>query len=306
MHQHHKNKEKYLAINTVKQWREKAKAMAQAAEVDSYEVDWILQEVTTLTKLDLLLNLDKPEKLIKSSKSIPELTQLWQQRISERIPIQYLVGVTHWRDLTLQVSQDVLIPRPETESIIDIAVSAVEKTGDKSLSRGIWVDLGTGSGAIALGLATVFPKASIYAVDCSSKALKIAQINAEKAGLVSRINFREGSWWSPLRELSGQISGMVSNPPYIPTGLIEQLQTEVRNHEPHLALDGGQNGLNCIHHLSETAPTYLHSGGVWLVEMMVGQSTQVIEMLKQTESYRDIQVYRDLNKIERFVLAYRQ
>ncbi|MHC5730486.1 MAG: N5-glutamine methyltransferase family protein, partial [Nostoc sp.] len=142
---------------------------------------------------------------------LEELDQLWQRRLNERLPVQYIAGVTPWRQFKIAVSSAVLIPRPETESLIDLAKASASNTS------GHWADLGTGSGAIALGLADVLPKATIHAVDYSLAALAIAQANADNLGFADRIKFYQGSWWEPLALLKGQFSGMVSNPPYIPT-----------------------------------------------------------------------------------------
>jgi Methylase of polypeptide chain release factors len=110
------------------------------------------------------------------------------------------------------------------------------------------VDLGTGSGAIAIGLASALTNATIHAVDCSSEALAVARQNADNLGFAKRVNFYQGSWWEPLAFLKGRVSGMVSNPPYIPSSTVLTLQPEVLKHEPHLALDGGLDGLDCIRH----------------------------------------------------------
>jgi release factor glutamine methyltransferase len=166
--------------------------------------------------------------------------------------------------------------------------------------------LGTGSGAIAIGLADVFTPAIIHAVDYSHEALVVAMANARNLGFGERIRFYQGSWWQPLESLKGQFSGMVSNPPYIPTNIIPTLQLEVVNHEPHLALDGGADGLDCIRHLIEVSPTYLRPGGVWLIEMMAGQADPVQEMLQNQGSYCNIQIHKDLAGIERFALAYKK
>ncbi len=168
-----------------------------------------------------------------------------------------------------------------------------------------WADLGTGSGAIALGLAYAMPAAQIHAVDYSAAALEIASYNAQKLGFETRIQFHQGSWWEPLNSLKGEFSGMVSNPPYIPSTLISELQPEVAWHEPHLALNGGSDGLDYIHHLIEVSPVYLRPGGIWLIEMMAGQAPVVAELLHQQGSYCQIQIFSDLAGIDRFALAYR-
>lgn len=186
-----------------------------------------------------------------------DLANLWDRRLGDRVPVQYLTGKTPWRNLLLQVSPAVLIPRPETEILIDLAIAASQNLPD--LQQGNWADLGTGSGAIAIGLATTLPMAHIHAVDFSSQALAIAQQNARTLHVDDRIQFYLGSWFAPLSLLQGRLSGMISNPPYIPSQLISNLQPEVSLHEPHLALDGGPDGLNAIRQLVAIAPGYLVS-----------------------------------------------
>jgi release factor glutamine methyltransferase len=287
-------------------WRETARKAAIAAEIPPTEVDWLLAEVAGLEKLALRLESFKNQPQILLTLPLSTLDQLWQQRINARMPLQYLTGVAPWRYFSLEVSPAVLIPRPETESLIDLAVAAVnELPANESLKQGHWADLGTGSGAIALGLAEVFPTATIHAVDYSPDALSIAQKNAHRLGFTDSIRFYQGSWWEPLTLLKGQFSGMVSNPPYIPSSLVPQLQPEVAWHEPSLALDGGDDGLDCLRHLVETAPDYLHPGGIWLCEMMAGQAPTVAELLHQQGSYYKIQIFADFAGIDRFVLGYR-
>ena len=280
-------------------WRKQARENAIAAKVSVREVDWLLQEVTSLDSLTLRLESFQNMSAIASTHSLPELTLLWQKRL-QYCPVQYLVGKTNWRNWQLKVSPGVLIPRPETELIIDIVRDRFSQQ-----AIGHWVDLGTGSGAIAIGLATSFPDAIVHGVDVSSEALEIARQNAAIAGLTT-INFYRGSWWSPLQHLKGKVMGMVSNPPYIPTAQLSQLQPEVFHYEPHLALDGGEDGLKSIRHLVATSPQYLHSGGIWLVEIMAGQAEAVVAMLAGCQDYHKIEVIQDLAGINRFVLAYRR
>ena len=293
--------EKHLIVSGLQlwQWRNAAIKAAIATDVPTIEVDWLLLEVAGLDRLALALESFKNWPKIQLQLPLEELDQLWQRRLNERLPVQYIAGVTPWRMFKIAVSSAVLIPRPETESLIDLAKAFASNTS------GHWADLGTGSGAIALGLADVLPKATIHAVDYSLEALAIAQANADNLGFADRIKFYQGSWWEPLAFLKGQFSGMVSNPPYIPTSSLLSLQPEVVNHEPHLALDGGADGLDCIRHLIEISPSYLRSGGVWLIEMMAGQADTVRELLQNQGNYYNIQIHADLAGIERFALAYR-
>ncbi|HEY9846371.1 MAG TPA: peptide chain release factor N(5)-glutamine methyltransferase [Candidatus Caenarcaniphilales bacterium] len=269
------------------------------------ELDWLMQVVTGLDSLALRLGSFKDKDQVELRLPLADLVQLWQRRISERVPVQYLVGMTPWRHFSLKVSPAVLIPRPETEELVELAVTAVQGGQQIDLTQGHWGDLGTGSGAIALGLATVFPSASVHAVDCSHAALVVARQNAQSAGLQEHIQFYQGWWLEPLDFLKGRFSGLVANPPYIPTNLVPKLQPEVAWHEPWVALDGGPDGLACIRHLIAVAPAYLQRGGILLFEMMAGQADAVSQLLLHQGSYRQFQIYPDLAGVERFALAYR-
>ncbi|MEO1761613.1 MAG: peptide chain release factor N(5)-glutamine methyltransferase [Cyanobacteria bacterium J06629_18] len=299
--------DKQLSVSgdELSKWRDAAiTSAALSPNVSKAEVDWLLQEIAGLDSLALRIGSFKEKSQIQLKLPLQQLSKLWQKRLSENLPVQYISQSTPWRHFNIKVSPSVLIPRPETESIIDLVI---EQTADKpKIREGNWADLGTGSGIIALGLCSAFSKATIYAVDRSSQALSIARQNADNNGLVNHIKFYQGSWWEPLDFLKGKFNGMVSNPPYIPTSTLPNLQPEVFKHEPHLALDGGEDGLECIHHLVETSPDYLKPGGIWLVEMMLGQADKIQRMLYDNGSYSKIEIHRDLAGIERFALAYRR
>lgn len=282
------------------QWRQQAIADLEQAQISPKEVDIFLQAVTDIDTLSLRLQSFREREKIPLSYSWSEITKRWQKRLQARVPLQYLLESVVWRNFTLKVSPEVLIPRPETELLIDIVGETVR--GDDG---GIWVDLGTGSGAIAIGLASILTKAEIYAIDYSQTALAIAKENIINTGFADRIILKQGSWWTPLEKWKGQISGMVSNPPYIPSAEILDLQIEVREHEPRLALDGGEDGLTALRYLVATAPDYLRSGGLWLVEMRAGQGEKVAQMLENQGNYRQIQIINDLAGFDRFVLAER-
>jgi release factor glutamine methyltransferase len=288
------------------QWWLSAQREAKAAAVSAYELNYLFQEVAGLDTLALKLGTFQHWAEVPLTMPLEQLECLWRRRIQERVPIQYLLGTAYWRAMQLTVTPAVLIPRPETECMIDfLADSLRARSIDALTTQGHWVDLGTGSGAIALALAQLLPQATIHAVDWSEDALAIAQRNATQLNLAQRIQFHQGSWFEPLAHLRGQVNGMLANPPYIPSETVLQLQPEVANHEPHLALDGGADGLACIRQLVAIAPDYLCSGGMWLIEMMIGQAPIVMELLHQQGSYRDIHAYADLAGIERFVMAYR-
>ncbi|WP_309224577.1 peptide chain release factor N(5)-glutamine methyltransferase [Halomicronema sp. CCY15110] len=288
-------------------WRSQARAQAQAHQIDLAEVDWLLRGLCQVEPLSLRLGTLAQAVAVPAQVTVAELAARWQARVSDRVPIQHLVGTVAWRDFTLQVSPAVLIPRPETELVIDLVMAWVAQRAQATpLRQGTWVDLGTGSGAIALGLAQALPQAKIVAVDVSAAALAIAQQNALNNSLSDRIQFLQGSWFEPLTVWRGQLAGIVSNPPYIPTAVVSTLEPEVAQHEPPLALDGGDDGLADIRHLVATAPDYLVSGGLWLVEHMQGQAVDIEELLTATDQFRAIQSVPDLAGCDRFVQAVRR
>jgi release factor glutamine methyltransferase len=267
------------------------------------ELDWLITAVSSVDRLSLRLKTYRGQPQLTTRKSLAELSDLWWDRLTHRVPLQYLLGEVTWRDFTVRVAPGVLIPRPETELLIDLAQQAAPCSQDVPQQ---WADLGTGSGAIALGLARMFPSAKIHAVDISLQALHIAQQNAHHLGLGQRIQFYEGRWLEPLVALEHSLHGIVSNPPYIPSQLVLTLQPEVSRHEPHLALDGGEDGLTAIREIAERAPDYLRSGGILLMEMMSGQAEIVYQFLDEQTAYQGLQIHRDLAGIERFILAFRR
>lgn len=285
-------------------WQQQAKQAARAAGIDPSEVDWLLQALTGLDRLRLRLADYRTAAAIALPLSPADLDALWQRRLQERVPIQYLAGFAPWRQFQLQVSSAVLIPRPETELLVELALTACQ--AEPALAAGPWADLGTGSGAIALALADALPAATVHAVDCSAAALELARANAQRLGLGDRLQFWHGSWWEPLAALTGCFSGALANPPYIPSQAIATLQPEVARHEPRVALDGGPDGLQAVRELLAAAPRYLQPGGFWALELMQGQAATVASLLAAQGDYTGIQVHRDLAGCDRFVSARRR
>jgi release factor glutamine methyltransferase len=296
------------------QWRQSARQSTLAALYNAHphsevlvkehiqELDWLLTAVAAVDRLSLKLETYRAYPVIAVEISLPHLSVLWQRRLTEQVPVQYLLGRTDWRDFTLTVAPGVLIPRPETELLIDLALAAFSQAEPTPTH---WADLGTGSGAIALALAKSFPHASLHAVDTSATALNIAKQNAKRLGLTEQVQFYQGDWLDPLIHLKGKLKGIVSNPPYIPSAIVPTLQPEIAYHEPHLALDGGADGLDAIRAIVLQAPNFLKSGGVLLLEMMMGQSEAVYRLLEQSGYYRNIQIHPDLAGIQRFAQAHR-
>ncbi|MFN3925869.1 MAG: peptide chain release factor N(5)-glutamine methyltransferase [Pseudanabaenaceae cyanobacterium] len=272
------------------QWYDRALESADRYAVPRTELDWLVETVLGIDKLHLRLR----DVVVKDDRGID---QLWQKRIHDRVPVQYLAGKTIWRGMELVVNPSVLIPRPETELLIDI----VDNLPPAPHRLGIWVDMGTGSGAIAIALAKIMPNATIHGVDISAAALEIARLNADRQGVP--IHFHQGNWYEAIPELAGQIAGIVSNPPYIPTKDIPLLEKEVRNHEPLVALDGGADGYQAILQLLYGAPQFLKSGGHLFLELMAGQAMVIQGVLKQHPRYAKVQVHRDLHLVDRFIAA---
>jgi release factor glutamine methyltransferase len=289
------------------EWYDRQLLAAQQNDISQQELEWLILRLTFLDKLDLRLR--SPNITPKITPEIlTNLDHLWQKRLGDRLPVQYLTGSVTWRNLELQVSPAVLIPRPETELIIDIIAASCQTP---IYQQGIWLDLGTGSGAIAIALAQQFPDAQVHAIDLSKEALAIAQVNAaqnQQSHQQLKIHFHHGSWFTPAAQLGLQqkVIGIVSNPPYIPSDEVLKLQPEVKNHEPHLALDGGRDGLNALRELVAIAPEYLMSGGFWIVEMMAGQATLVQSLLENDGRYTNIKIHPDYAGIDRFISAYRR
>ncbi|MEM9245648.1 MAG: peptide chain release factor N(5)-glutamine methyltransferase [Cyanobacteria bacterium P01_F01_bin.153] len=293
-----------IAKDQWQQWYQWAQECSAKHQIPLSELDWFLLAVTDVDRL--MLRLGTGDRPINSQLDLKELTRCWKQRCGDRVPVQYLAGSTPWRDLTLQVTPAVLIPRPETELLVDLICQQIQaRFLSSSVTQPIRIaDLGTGSGAIALGLAQLLPEADIYGVDCSEDAIAIAQKNA--AHLQCPVNFLHGTWFEPLETVGKNKqswTAIVSNPPYIPSATVHTLQPEVVNHEPHLALDGGEDGLDAIRYLIGRTPEYLRAGGVWGVEHMAGQGTVIIELLRASGNYSDIQGHCDLGGRDRFVTA---
>ncbi|YCO47975.1 peptide chain release factor N(5)-glutamine methyltransferase [Thermosynechococcus sp. FA-CM-4201] len=261
------------------------------------ELKQFLSAFTQLSPLDITLRRLPPQIPLKLP--LADLQARWQRRWQERVPLQYLIGTVHWHDLELVVTPSVLIPRPETEELLEVVAATVPPWQQ----QGHWLDLGTGSGAIAIGLARLFAAALVHAVDCSPEALEVAQMNIQKYALGDRVRCYVGNWFDPLTHLQGQVQGIVSNPPYIPTSLVATLQPEVQYHEPSLALDGGADGLQAIRQIVETAPEYLQPQGWLFIELMATQGEAVAALAVASQAYERVEILHDLSGHDRFLLA---
>ena len=212
-------------------------------------------------------------------------------RRASRYPLAYIIGEKEFFGLTLSVSPAVLIPRPETEILVEECVKRLRPDA-------VIADIGTGSGAIAVALGVGMPAAWIYATDSSEEALKVARANVEKHGLADRVCIVRGDLLEPLNEAGLEFDAIVSNPPYIPTGAIESLEPEVRQ-EPFQALDGGTDGLDAYRRLF---PQAARLAQMVAVEIGIEQAGPVTEIARGA-GWRQIEIIRDLAGIERVVIA---
>ena len=220
------------------------------------------------------------------------------------IPVQYLTHRQEFMGLDFYVEEGVLIPRPDTEILVEKVLDWVKIHGkDKEQIR--IADIGTGSGAITVSLAKYIPKAFVYSVDISEQAQSIGKKNARSLGTDERIRFLLGDLLKPLGEqgLENQLDILVSNPPYIPSEEIETLQIEVAQYEPRLALDGGKDGLDFYRRLVEGGHGFIKDGGLIALEVGHNQAEAVKKLMERQDFYADIEKIRDLSGIERVVAA---
>jgi len=206
--------------------------------------------------------------------------------------VAYLVGTKEFRSLELHVDARVLVPRPDTETLVDVALALV---GDE----GRVVDIGTGSGAIALAIKHARPALDVLAVDRSPDAATVARANAERLALA--VEVVEGDLLAPVAA-RGPFALVVSNPPYIPTGDIAALAVEVQK-EPRAALDGGRDGLDLVRRLIADAPPLLAAGGALALEIGAGQAAAVVARFAADGRYAAAEVTKDLGGVERVVAA---
>lgn len=242
-------------------------------------------------RLRLYLEYEKPVEEPERA----QFRELVQRRADERIPVALLTGTREFWSLSLEVTPDVLVPRPETETLV---TAALERLPDAEAELRV-LDVGTGSGAVALALASERPKARVVATDLSAAALAVAGRNAERLGLADRVAFAEGDLFEPLA--GERFDLVISNPPYIGRGEADSLAPELR-HEPESALYAGADGLEVLRRLVAEASDHLEAGGVLALEIDPRQAP-ALQQLCTDAGLRDVRVHRDLAGRERAVSA---
>ncbi|MBN2418683.1 MAG: peptide chain release factor N(5)-glutamine methyltransferase [Deltaproteobacteria bacterium] len=225
------------------------------------------------------------------------------KRLMEGEPVQYITGVQEFWSMDLFVNSEVLIPRPETEILVEQALRIyheeyMNKPGDVSI-----LDIGTGSGAIAIAVASEIENAKITAVDISAKALETAKLNAATHGMENRINFYKGNLLETLNKSYQSFDIILSNPPYVTKKEYELLPKKIKDFEPRLALESGEDGLFHIREILEKAPDFLNQGGWLILEMDPIQIKHVIQIIENSNKYTSSQVIKDYSNRERVVIA---
>ena len=260
-----------------------------AAGIDSAEVDaqLLAAHVLGVSRGELQAQLILDPEVSETEK----LLELFQKR-SERIPLQHLTGVAYFRNLSLSVGPGVFIPRPETEGVVDLAIAALPKDG-------IAVDLCTGSGAIAISIATEVPNSKVYAWELNPDSEPWLRKNLR--GDVELVMGDIADEHQLFNELAGKVDVVISNPPYIPTWAVP-IDLEVKLHDPAMALYGGEDGLDIIRIVSRRAMQLLRPGGFLVVEHADSQG-QLVADLFQTDGWTNVAIHQDLTGRDRSVSA---
>lgn len=231
------------------------------------------------------------------------MLDVWLAQRAAGKPVQYITGRAAFRSLDLGVGPDVLVPRPETEQLVEAVLAVLREQLHRWPAPRV-LDLGTGSGAIALSLAREWPSAIVTATDASAAALATAGENAAALGLESRIDFREGHWFDAVGG-DDRFEVIVSNPPYIATGEAESLPEDVREHEPHAALFSGESGLEALRAIVDEAPRHLVAGGLLALELAEMRAREVAGWLEGAHDWNEADLRDDFAGRPRILLARR-
>ena len=281
-----------MALLTIREIKERTEAFFESKGVPNarLDTDTLIAYSLGIKRLELYLDLDRP----LTETQLATLRPLVKRR-AEREPLQYIVGTVDFCDMELKVDRRALIPRFETEELVELVTEALTAHPKMIL------DLGTGSGALALALANKYPEASVDAVDVSAEALSLAQENAAALGLDSRVTFHEGSWWRPLGLGEQRYDLIVSNPPYLTDEEMTTAEPEVVDHEPHSALVSGADGLDDCRLIFKDAASHMKPGGLLALETGIAQ-TEALDALAAAAGLQG-ECMEDLSGRPRFYFA---
>lgn len=270
-----------------------ARAGSASARLDA---EVLLCHALALTREQLILMADLP----LGAEQVERFESLLVRRLN-REPIAYIIKRQEFWSLDFQVTRDVLIPRPETERLIEVVLQlAAQLRSNKPLRM---LDIGTGSGAIAVSVAKELPSARIYATDISPSALAIARQNAALNGVAGRIIFRCGDLFAPLADQTASFDMIVSNPPYIRRAEIVTLEPDVYRWEPRTALDGGADGLDFYRRIAAQAGRFLAPNGAIALEIGADMGAEVLPILMQAGFNRDVKIVQDYAGRDRVAVA---
>jgi release factor glutamine methyltransferase len=250
------------------------------------------------SRVELYLALDQP----LSSCEVAGYRSLVRRRL-KREPLQYITGHQEFWSLEFFVNPAVLIPRAETELLVEEANRLRKGNLLSSNSEPVILDLGTGSGAIAISLAKEIEGAAVWASDISFEALAVARKNAKHHNLARRIRFCQGDLWQPFSSSTSPFDMIISNPPYVPAEAFKTLPPEVSYYEPRIALDGHENGMHFIKRIIEESGAYLKPGGWLLIEMDPDQTERALCLIDSTQSFSYKERLMDYRKKYRLVKA---
>ena len=263
----------------------------EISDVPRKEIELLVMHVCGLKKIDLILKSD--EKILEDE--ILKIEELIKKR-KEGIPLQYLVGNQEFMGMNFIVTENVLIPRQDTEILVEEIISRFKEESNLKI-----LDIGTGSGAISISLAKLLKRPTIVSLDISKEALMVAKLNAKKNEVEEKITFIESDLFENLTTVES-FDIIVSNPPYIPSKDILELQREVKDYEPMLALDGGEDGLEYYREITKKSVDYLKKDGLLAYEIGYDQGIDVLKILKN--DFHHIEIIKDLQKHDRVVLGY--
>ena len=258
------------------------------------EAELLFTQILGCDRLSLYLNQDTP--LGKDKISL--ISSVLKRRISGE-PLQYILGKAEFMGLEFKVNKEVFIPRPETEILVETAIEIARRLSVMDDRLKI-LDIGTGSGCIAVSLAKFMRGVEVIATDISDKALEIAKQNARLNNV--EVNFLQSDLFSAFSFQLSAFSLIISNLPYIPIAKIDSLQPEL-SYEPRIALDGGKDGLDFYRRIIRQAPAYLKEGGLLILEMGFGQRGLIEGILKNSKNFQIIEIVKDYNQIDRIIIA---
>lgn len=280
-----------------------ASKILQEHTIDSPRLDAeiILSHLLDCRRIDLHTHPDKPVEDAIAGRYKQAI-----QRRAQRVPLQYITNHTEFMSLDFYVDERVLIPRPETELIVE---AVIEKSEILSNEQEILIiDIGVGSGNIAVTLAKKIQNARIFAIDISPDALAVARINAQRHHVLDKITFLCGNIFEPLNgyRVESKVDFIVSNPPYVSSDELSTLQAEVRDFEPHVALISGQDGLSLFKDIIKNANRWLKPKGFLILEVGETQARKVAQMLRDTGHFKKAEYRKDYQHIYRTVITQRE